>query len=251
MNIFNKLLICMASCVQILGNDAYIKLLAPKNTVKEKIVRDRSSSKSILLNKMIKSNMEIKRLLSQRSSGPVIWDGNKKILTGKTYRGVLLNSILSTNLKSPVLVKSYSNQGLPDDVMFSCSALTKHSRVHIFCNKMILKDREVVVNTQVLNLDGSSGVMGEFNDGKDDLMAGAVISSIAEGVFSSAQSRVSGGLGSVTDNNLKNQMLGGLIGGSKETSDILLDEMKTKEPTIAINAGTEVLIYFMEALNDY
>jgi hypothetical protein len=109
----------------------------------------------------------------------------------------------------------------------------------------------VRVSTQILNVDGSSGIIGEFDDGKEDLMVGVVASSIAEGVFAAAQDRVGGGLGSFTDNNLKNQALGGLIEGSKGASEILLDEYKTHEPVVAINSGTKVLIYFLEGLNDY
>lgn len=251
MNFYCYLLIAWVSCVQNYAKGAHINILPAKKEKSAKVKSLGRSKESSLLKNLMKSNLEIKRLLSQRTKTPVIWEGDKKILTGKVFEGVLLNSILSTNLKSPVLVSVLGNQSLPKGTKFSCFGVTKHSRVQIYCNKMILKHKEVRVSTQILNTDGSSGVIGEFDDGKEDLMMGVVASSVAEGVFAAAQDRVGGGLGSFTDNNLKNQALGGLIEGSKGASDILLDEYKTQEPVVAVNSGTKVLIYFMEALNDY
>jgi hypothetical protein len=251
MNLNCYLLIAWVSCAQIYAKGAHINVLPPK---KEKSASNKNfgrGKKSSLLKTLMKSNLEIKRLLSQKTEMPVIWEGDKKILTGKTFEGVLLNSIYSTNLKSPVLVSVLGDQSLPMGTKFSCFGATKHSRVQVYCNKMILKNKEIRVTTQILNTDGSSGLIGEFDDGKEDLMIGIVASSIAEGVFAAAQDRVGGGLGSFTDNNLKNQTLGGLIEGSKGASDVLLDEYKTQEPVVAVNSGTKVLIYFMEALNDY
>ena len=75
--------------------------------------------------KIKENNEKIKTLLLQRSSEPLIWDGRQKILTGRTFRGRLLNSLVSTNMESPVLVEAYSDQGLPYGTKFSCSGTTK------------------------------------------------------------------------------------------------------------------------------
>jgi hypothetical protein len=249
MNIYSYFLIALVSCVQIMGSSAHINLLRNKKMeVKATKVKGRKNS---LLNNLIKQNQEVKKLLSQRTEIPVIWEGNKKILTGKVFEGVLLNSIFSTNFKSPVLVKVNEGQSLPEGTEFSCTGVTNHSRVQVFCNKMILKEKEVRVAAQLLNRDGTSGLIGGSDDGEDDLMVGLVTSSIAEGAFAAAQDRVGGGLGSFKDNNMKNQVLGGLIEGGEGVSEVLLDKYKSKEPIVTVNAGAEVLIYFQEALHDY
>lgn len=249
MNKYGYFLIAWVSCVQICASTAHINLLKIKKVkVEQKKTKSRRPS---LLNNLIKQNKEVKRLLSHRTEVPVIWEGSNKVLTGKVFEGVLLNSIYSTNLKTPVLVEVLENQSLLEGTKFSCLGGTTHSRVQVFCNKMILKEKEVPVSAQLLNMDGTAGLIGEFDDGKEDLMMGVVASSMAEGVFAAAQDRVGGGLGSFTDNNLKNQALGGLIEGSEGASNILLDEYKSKEPVVTINAETKVLIYFMEALNGY
>jgi hypothetical protein len=115
---------------------------------------------------------------------------------------------------------------------------------------MVTPDKEVAISAQILNMDGSSGLMGEYDDGKDDLIAGAVISDFAQGMLSAAQSRLAGPLGAVRDDSSKNQFLQGAIESGRTTSEILLEEMKTKEPVVTVEAGEEILIYFMEALNE-
>ena len=42
----------------------------------------------------------------------------------------------------------------------------------------------------------------------------------------------------------------GAVESGRTTSEILLEDMKTAEPIVTVEAGEEVLIYFMEALNE-
>lgn len=200
-----------------------------------------------LIQKIFENNKKVNALLEQRSSVPVIWENNSKILTGKVFRGALLNSINSTNINSPVLVGAYPNQGLPYKTMFACQATTQNKRVFTLCNKMVTPEKEITIAAQILNIDGTSGLLGEYNDGKEDLIMGAVASDFSQGVLSAAQSRIVGPLGGITDSSAKNQVFQGLIESGKTTSGILLEEMKTMQPIVTVNAGEEVLIYFMEA----
>lgn len=242
----------MFFCTQIWADSAHIKLLGPKQNAQTiKYLNTASKADSDLYKKVLQSNHELKQLLNRVSSAPVIWDGTKSILTGKVFKGLLLNSIVSTNMASPVLVKAYPNQGLPFGTLFSCKGATKYKRVLTICDKMITKEKEVPISAQILNLDGSAGLLGEYDDGKEDLISGAILSEVASGVLSVAQNKVSTPLGSYTDTNAKNQVLGGLIRGGQATSDILLEEMKTKEPIVTINSGAGVLVYFMEGLHEY
>jgi hypothetical protein len=203
-----------------------------------------------LLNKILENNQRLNSLLQSRSSVPVIWEQGAKILTGKVFRGTLLNSIVSTNLSSPVLVLAHGGQGLPPKTKFSCQGVTQNKRVFTLCNKMVTTDMEIAIQAQVLNMDGTSGLLGEYDDGKEDLIAGAVISDFAQGMLSAAQSRIGTPFGAVRDDSVKNQLLQGAIESGRTTSDILVEEMKNKEPVVTIDAGEEVLIYFMEAVNE-
>lgn len=202
------------------------------------------------LAKILENNEKINELLQKRSNIPTIWVRGEKILTGAVFRGTLLNSINSTNLSSPVLVLAHEGQGLVPMSKFSCQGVTQNKRVFTLCNKLITPDRELPVQAQILNIDGTSGLIGEYDDGKEDLITGAIASDFAAGMFSAAQTRISGPLGAIREDSVKNQLLGGLINSGQTTSEVLLNEMKTKEPIVTVEAGTEVLIYFMEAINE-
>ena len=69
-------------------------------------------------------------------------------------------------------------------------------------------------------------------------------------MLSAAQTRIAGPLGAVRDDSIKNQLLQGAVESGRTTSEILLEEMKTAEPVVTVEAGEEVLIYFMEAVNE-
>lgn len=203
-----------------------------------------------ILNKILENNKRLNSLLQSRSGVPVIWEHRAKILTGKVLRGTLLNSIVSTNLTSPVIVMAHPNQGLPYKTKFSCQGTTQNKRVLTLCNKMVTTEKEIPIQAQLLNTDGSSGLEGVYDDGKDQLIAGAVLSDFAQGMLSAAQTRIAGPLGAVRDDSVKNQLLQGAVESGRTTSEILLEEMKTAEPIVTIEAGEEVLIYFMEAVNE-
>lgn len=203
-----------------------------------------------ILETLLENNRRLNSLLQRRSGTPVIWEQRAKILTGKVFRGTLLNSINSTNLASPVLVRAVDGQGLPPKTIFSCQGVTKNKRVFTLCNKMVTPNQEISIQAQILNNDGSSGLVGEYEDGKDQLIVGAVVSDFAQGMLSAAQSRIAGPLGAVRDDSAKNQLLQGAVESGRTTSEILLEEMKSAEPIVTVEAGKEVLIYFMEAVNE-
>ena len=231
------------------ANEARITMLRTQKKVVSTKQQARTKDDD-LLKKIIENNKKLNELLKARTTVPVIWEGQKQILTGKTYRGTLLNTIVSTNLSSPVLVRAIENQGLPYNSKFACQATTQNKRVYCVCNKLITKFKEQSINAQLLNLDGSSGLEGFYEDGKEELIAGAVISDFSGGMLSAAQNRIATPYGQIQDNSVKNQLLLGAINSANTTSEILLDEMKSAVPVVTVEAGTEVLIYFMEALNE-
>jgi hypothetical protein len=232
------------------GATPRIKRLGAIRSQANKQYPARRNNHDKILKTLLENNRRLDSLLSRRSGTPVIWEQQAKILTGKVFRGTLLNSINSTNLASPVLVLAGEGQGLPPKTKFSCQGVTQNKRVLTLCSKMVTPNREISIQAQILNMDGSSGLVGEYDDGKDQLIAGAVISDFAQGMLSAAQTRFAGPLGAVRDDSVKNQLLQGAVESGRTTSEILLEEMKTAEPVVTVEAGEEVLIYFMEAVNE-
>jgi hypothetical protein len=213
---------------------------------KDPIIKHRSNSET--LTALIERSKKINDLYGKVSDMPVIWEGDKKIQTGKTYRGILLNSIVSTNLASPVLVRANPGQGLPYKTHFACSGITQNNRIQTVCHRMVTPDGEFPITAQILNIDGSAGLLGEYDDGKDDLIAGAVLSDFSQGMLSAAQNRLATPFGEMRDGSVKNQVTQGLINSGATTSEILLDDMKKAVPVVTVEAGAEVLVYFMEGV---
>ena len=210
----------------------------------------RRNQDAALIRQMLESNKKLMALLERRTGVPVIWEQGAKILTGKVVRGTLLNSIVSTNLSSPILVLAHPGQGLPPKTKFSCSGMTQNKRVLTLCSKMVTQDKEIPIVAQILNLDGTSGLLGEYDDGKEELIMGAIASDFAQGMLSAAQTKLASPFGAIREDSLKNQLMQGGIQSGRTTSDILLEEAKTTEPIVTVNAGEEVLVYFMEAVNE-
>jgi hypothetical protein len=219
----------------------------PTNNHGDKQRRDHHGE---ILSRILEDNKRINSLLQNRSAVPVIWEQRATILTGKVFRGTLLNSVVSTNLASPVVVMAHPNQGLPYKTKFACQGTTQNQRVMTICHKMITTEKEIPIQAQLLNMDGSSGLEGVYDDAKDQLIAGAVLSDFTQGMLSGAQTRIGTPFGAVRDDSRGNQVLQGLIESGRTTSDILLDEMRTAQPVVTIEAGEEVLIYFTEAVNE-
>jgi hypothetical protein len=204
-----------------------------------------------LIRKIQEQNAELLKRIGIPDEKFLIWDGSQKIESGKVLKGLLLNSVVSTNLESPLMIQVYSGYGLPDGTKFMCKGVTKNKRVLTICDRMITPTKEVGVKVQILNPDGTSGLRGEYNDGKDSYIAGAVVSEFAKGVLSASKGTFQTPLGAINEVNDKNKILEGLANSAQTTTDFLLDEYKNQEPKVFIEAGKEVLIFFMEGMNAY
>jgi hypothetical protein len=232
---------------------AQISVKEEKAKAKPAFTKHKSNkgSELVLMRKIQAQNDELLKRLGTPDEKFVVWDGSQRISSGKIIKGLLLNSVVSTNLESPLMVQVYTGFGLPDGTKFMCKGVTKNKRVLTVCDRMITPTKEIGVKVQILNPDGTSGLRGEYNDGKDSYIAGAVVSEFAKGVLSASKGTFQTPLGAINEVNDKNKILEGLASSAQTTTDVLLDEYKNQEPKVFIEAGKEVLIFFMEGLNAY
>ena len=239
--------------LSVTSNASIINTVDKKVDVQKKSSKKRNSVEMNALKKLSEQNVALLKLLQIKANEekPFIWDGTKKIESTKVIRGLLLNSVVSTNLESPLLVESLDNSVLPSGTKFRCTGVTKNKRVLTVCDRMITPSKEVEVKAQVLNIDGTAGLRGEYNDGKDSYIAGAIVSEFAKGVISASKDKVVLPLGSIDSDSEKNKVLEGLASSMSTTTDLITDSMKSQEPKVFIEAGKPVLIFFMEGLNGY
>jgi len=231
-----------------------LKILAPrkKAEVTKPMKRTRASTPNVdVLNRIQKQGEKTNELLGKYQNKVGIWDFTNEFnfKTGTVIRGRLLNSVVSTNLESPLLVEVESNDQLPEKTLFSCKGVTKYKRVLAACNKLIIpeKDEEYEVQVGLLNLDGSSGLRAdEVYTGKEEYIAATIATAFSRGLIELKTERLASPLGELTANTAKNRLTNGLLNSLDETSNIMKDEMQSKEPKVYIKAGRSVLIYFYE-----
>ena len=252
----------LLSCISWAGEPS-LKILKP-HPKRENIQRNNLLSSSRPMNKQrVETNDPFAKLqeqneklivqLGQYQSNPAIWDftAEYNFGTGSTLIGILLNSVVSTNLESPMLVKVKSGQGLPEGSLLSCVGVTKHKRIQAACDRLILPDSDIEhpIQVSLLNIDGSSGIKADyFYTGKEEYIAAAIATSFARGVIELQTDRIATPLGQLTTNTSKNRLLNGVLGSTDEINNLMKTEMQTKEPKAYIKAGKEIIVYFHERL---
>lgn len=204
-----------------------------------------------VLKSLVIQNERANELLGKYQQKSGIWDFTNQFdfKTGTVIRGTLLNSVVSTNLESPLLVEVESDEILPSKTIFSCKGVTKFNRVMAACNKLIVpdKDQEYEVQVGLLNLDGSSGLRAdEVYTGKEEYIASSIATAFSRGLIELKTERLASPFGEITANTAKNRLTNGLLGSMDEANNIMKDEMQNKEPKVFINSGRPVLIYFYE-----
>ncbi len=195
------------------------------------------------------SSTQLDRFIEKYRDKPAIWDftSSYDFKTASVLRGRLLNSIVSTNLESPMVVEVHGSQGFPDGTLLNCLGMTKYKRVIAGCNRIITPGaggEEHSVEVSLLNTDGTAGLTGEYYSGKELYVAGMIASSFARGSIELSQSRLATPAGEVKLNSARNRYLEGVLNSADEASDLMKKEMQTTEPKVFISAGKEVLIFF-------
>lgn len=195
------------------------------------------------------TSTKLDQFIEKYSSRPAIWDftNTYDFKTATVLRARLLNSIVSTNLESPLVIEVLSNQGLPEGTLLSCMGMTKYKRVIAGCNRLITPGsagEEYTIEVSLLNSDGTAGLTGEYYSGKELYVAGMIASSFARGSIELSQSRLATAAGELKVNSAKNRYLEGILNSADEGADLMKKEMQTTEPKVFIKAGKEVLVFF-------
>ena len=189
-------------------------------------------------------NKSLKKIANMRLSRPDIWEDNALFRTGDMISGKTFLSILSTNLDSPIVIIPSSNPNIPDGSKVLCKGRTKHKRVMVSCNKLVTPQYTVDIDAVLLESDGTFGLSGQYYSGKEEFIAGVLATEFTKGVLSTQQDRLDTVIGTVTKNNTRNQLLNGLITSSSAATDMMREEMQSKEPKVFISRNKKVILFF-------
>lgn len=216
------------------------------NNKSKKVVEHRNYSNS---RKIEEENIKLKELLSLRVTTPYVMDKTLLIRRGRYIPGKLIFSVLSTKIGSPVKVQLLKNPYLPEDTEIECEGISQDKSIDIYCNAALSDSFEYPLKARLLNADGTAGIRGLFYTGKEAYITGIVASEFAKGFLSIGQQTVQTPLGSMAVRNLSNQLLEGGVNTSNELTQIMKDEMTSKEPKVFVKRGTQVLVYFLETFS--
>jgi hypothetical protein len=192
-----------------------------------------------------KKNAEaVTTFLNSRKLGVSDNTNSFDVNTGTTLKGIILNSVVSSNLESPILVQiTESNCDIPSNAKLICTGATKGKRVLTGCTKLITNSDEFPISAILLNTDGTAGLTGEVFTGKEELVVGALVGGGLSAALDVSRDRVSTATGELATNSQRNKVITGAMGGLDEAVSIMGDEAKSKETKITVEAGKSVLIY--------
>lgn len=243
-----------------IADEAELRILVPKIKKERKQSFKASTARAIhkslskpdsVLDRLNDQGKKIEKLLGKFQERSGVWDFTNQydFKTGTVVKGVLLNSIVSTNLESPLIVEVLDGETLPLGTRFGCKGVTKYKRVMAACNKLITPNdqEEFEVQVSLLNVDGSSGLKAdEVYTGKEEFVAASVATAFSKGLIELNTERLATPLGELTANTRRNRLTNGVLNSLDDTNDLMNGEMKSKEEKAVILAGKPVLIYFHE-----
>lgn len=192
-----------------------------------------------------KKNAEaVQAFMQSRKIGVTDNTNSFDVNTGTTLKGIILNSVVSSNLASPIdVLVTDSNCDIPINTKLVCSGTTKGKRVQTICTKLVDKPDEFTISAILLNPDGTAGLTGEVFTGKEELVIGALAGGGLSAALDVSRDRVLTATGELATNSQRNKMLTGAMGGLDEAVSIMGEEAKSKDTKITIEAGKVVLIY--------
>lgn len=190
-----------------------------------------------------------KKIALLRMDTPFVWDRTVAIKTGDMFFGTLIQNVLSTNIEAPMNVNLQRSKEFPNGGRLICKGITKFKRVHSHCAKLVTNNGEFEVDAQLLDIDGSAGLVGEFYSGKEEYVSGLIVSEAVKGILEISQQRHTTIYGQEVLPTAKNKLLQGSINVSNEVSDLLKDEMQTKEPKVFVKKDKKVIVYFNNSMN--
>ena len=254
------LLIFLFLTLKSFADESELKIIQPKRkketvVMSKPVVKKKSqigvNNLDVAITRLNLQGQKIEGLLGKYQERSGVWDFTNQydFKTGTVMKGILLNSVLSINLESPLIVEVADGEFLPYGSRFNCRGVTKFKRVMSACHKLITPNDQEEFDVQVtlLNMDGSSGLRAdEVYSGKEEFMAASIATAFSRGLIEIGTERLSSPYGDLAVNNRKNRLTNGVLNSLDETNDLMNSEMKTKEPKAVIYAGRPVLIYFQE-----
>ena len=158
-------------------------------------------------------------------------------------------SIRATPQPSTVLLTDLKGSDLPADAKIECEVVGKYKRICGQCSRLILDGKSHQIRAELRNRDGSNCAIGELSDDGETYMVGVAFSELAQGALAISQTSIPTVGGNLIENSASNKLRQGAINLAGEGTEIFKERMRTQEPIVFLERGSQVAVYFIEGVN--
>jgi hypothetical protein len=241
---------CFAGFTEVSEDSLYnykqTKVSTPR---KSKVIRKSKVNKE--LDALLAKDKAIYELLKKQEKHVIVRKHDDKVTALTRVRGTLLNSVLAMNVKpSKFIVRITDNEHDLYESEIRCIGYSFEKRVPAKCDLLVRDDEEYKVDIDIWDLDGAEGIIADhYYSGEEKSFLTSSFASFLGSTFSVAKNGINTPIGTITQNNTKNQLMDGLLGISDNAKQKIMESGERNLTISYVNSGKEVLIFFNKTLN--
>lgn len=238
---------CLASFKELPLDELYkYNSTKSKKKTRSKIQRFRNP----MLSELKKSDKEILEILKRQEKNLNIKTSKDGILALARFKGKILNSIISLNIKPSKFIVQISDKNSElHGSEVRCQGISFQKRVLSKCDLLVHQGQEYQVDIEIWGLDGAEGVKADyFYTGKEKELLTSTFASLIGTTFNVAKGGINSPVGNISNNNAKNQLLNGLVGASDNIKESIRNAGQQNIEISFVNSGKEILVFFNESL---
>lgn len=205
----------------------------------------RKSKLDGLLKRLNESDLKINSILENNQKRVILMKSSNKLNALTRLKGVLVNSVLSTNHKaSTVLVKLLDNEFF-EDAELRCLGVNYSKRVVANCDLIVSESKSYQIDANLWDLDGSEGIRpDEYYTGEEKEFLSSSLSNLLEGFANGVKDTVLTPFGDVNRKSIRNQVLSGVSSIASGVKSKIKESDEKNLTVSLINSGREVTIFF-------
>lgn len=198
-----------------------------------------------LLEKLEKNDSEMARILERNNNKVIVKKSEDKLQALSRLKGMLLNSILATNIKPTTILIRLEKQEYFEKAQIRCQGISFGKRIQAKCDLLVTPDNQYKIDGQLWDVDGAEGIItDQFYSGKEKAFLTSSFASFFEGVLDGARDKIVTPFGETARVNAKNKVLGGLMNVAGNASDLIKESSEKNLQVGLVNSGKEVVVFF-------
>lgn len=224
-----------------------------QGSTSKKISGKRKTKKKSSIEKNLKIIMErdkkIMELLKRQEDSLIIRKKSDKIIALTRLKGMVLNSVIASNL-TPTKFVVRIDEGGDVEGELGCVAHAFERRILGHCNLLVMDEEEFKVDISIWGLDGAEGVIADkIYSGEEATFISSSFAAFLQGVLDASKDRIMTPFGETTRSNAKNKISGGLLNIADNVKNRIIESGNKVIKMNFINSGKRVVLFFNKTLD--